>query len=264
MNAFQRFEYVSLRLLRRFAFNERIAHRFVRWLPYYAPSVNEAEPMRIARGYASALESAGIFLARQRVLEVGAGRTNVVGYALASMGAAAVTLLEPFVPFDARRDTVLRKSALASAAIDADLVHRISSFADVADSSIDVLMSNSVLEHVLDLRSFLTNCRRVLATDGVMLHQVDYRDHFFKYPYAFLTFNEQTWSRWLDPGDLPRWRLPDHLAEFAAVGFAVEVLARESAAEAFARIEAQLVGRFATGAPGIDVTSATLLAKVPT
>lgn len=262
MNALQRTEYVALRLVRRFVFSERMANRLARWLPYYASSVNEAQPLRIVDEYVSSLASAGVTFAGRRVLEVGAGRTNAVGYGLLAAGASAVTLLEPYVAFDAARDAALRASVPAFAAAKAPTIHRVASFTEIAAASVDILLSNSVLEHVRDLRTFLANCRRVLAPDGLMLHVVDYRDHFFKYPYAFLMFRETTWKRWLDPGDLPRWRLPDHLREFDAAGFSTDVLARESAAEEFARVRNRLADRFADGAPGIEVTAATLLARV--
>lgn len=260
MNALQRAEYVTLRLVRRFLFSERMANRLARCLPYYAPSVNEAQPLHIVDEYAGSLASAGATFAGRRVLEVGAGRTNAVGHGLLAAGANKVTLLEPYVAFDAGRDATLRASVPAFAAADASAIRRVAHFAEIDTASIDVLLSNSVLEHVRDLRTFLADCRRVLAPDGLMLHVVDYRDHFFKYPYAFLTFREATWKRWLDPGDLPRWRLPDHLREFAAAGFTTDVLARESAAEEFARVRTRLADPFADGTPGIEVTRATFSA----
>jgi hypothetical protein len=56
-----------------------------------------------------------------------------------------------------------------------------------------------------------------------MLHIVDYRDHFFKYPYHFLQFRKNTWNRWLNPGDLPVWRIYDHIEQLEAAGFTVRI-----------------------------------------
>ena len=258
MNAFERTEYVALRLVRRFVFSENRANRFSRWLPYYAPSVNEEHSERIVGEYARLLGQAGIVFAGRRVLEVGAGRTNGVGYGLLAEGAAAVYLLEPFVAFDPVRDEAIRSTARR---IDFSKTRRVQNFAAIESASIDLLLSNSVLEHVHDLHGFFADCRRVLAPGGVMLHKVDYRDHFFKYPYAFLTFSDATWSRWLDPGDLPRWRLGDHLRELAAAGCNVEVLEQQSAPELFEQIKPQLAARFTIEEPGIDVTGAALLSR---
>lgn len=262
MNALQQAEYVTLRLVRRFVFTEHMANRLARWLPYYESSVNEAQPTRIVDEYVRALTAAQLALAGKRVLEVGAGRTNVVGYGLVAAGASSAVVLEPFVSFDAPRDRALRAAHPVLAAVDAGRVQRVRDFADVPVASIDLMLSNSVLEHVRDMHRFLTDCRRVLAPHGVMLHRVDYRDHFFKYPYGFLTFSDTTWSRWLDPGDLPRWRLPDHLRDFAKAGFIVSVLDRQIAADEFERIRSHLAGRFVEAPSGVEVTGATLLARV--
>ena len=74
----------------------------------------------------------------------------------------------------------------------------------------DVVLSNSVLEHVQDLPALFAELARILAPGGVMLHRVDYRDHFFKYPFHFLLYPRWVWNWFLNPGDLPRWRYDDH------------------------------------------------------
>jgi len=43
--------------------------------------------------------------------------------------------------------------------------------------SVDVVLSNSVLEHVTDLKSSMSQLHRVLADDGLCIHTVDYSDH---------------------------------------------------------------------------------------
>ena len=69
-----------------------------------------------------------------------------------------------------------------------------------------------------------------------MLHIADYSDHFFKYPYHFLQFSKKTWNRYLNPGDLPGWRLGDHLVILQELGLEVSILEEQSDAAAFARI----------------------------
>lgn len=260
MNALQRYEYVTLRLIRRFVFTEHLANRLAGWLPYYAHSVGENEPARIVAEYVRNLAAADLSLDDKRVLEIGAGRTNAVGYRLAGAGAATACMLEPFVAFDLKRDKALRAAMPALTAIESARVSRAQAFDEIAAGSIDLVLSNSVLEHVRPIDAFFADCRRVLAPNGVMLHRVDYRDHFFKYPYGFLTFSATTWARWLNPGDLPRWRLPDHTAALRRAGFVVSVLESCSEPGAFAAIRPRLKPPFDGDDADIAVTSATILA----
>jgi SAM-dependent methyltransferase len=262
MNAFQRCEYVTLRLIRRFVFNERSANRLARWLPYYAPSVGEDEPMRIVSDYVRGLAEVDFTLDGKRVLEIGTGRTNAVGYGLIGAGAGTACLLEPLVAFDAQRDAALRAASPSLDWVNQGRVRRVSAFDEIEPSSIDLVLSNSVLEHVRQIDALFAGCRRVLVPGGAMLHRVDYRDHFFKYPYGFLTFSEHAWSRWLDPGDLPRWRLSDHVLALRHAGFTVEVFNRESMPETFARVRPHLAERFAEASPDVDVTRATLFVRI--
>jgi SAM-dependent methyltransferase len=44
-------------------------------------------------------------------------------------------------------------------------------------SSVDVVLSNSVLEHVADLKSSMSQLHQILADDGLCVHTVDYSDH---------------------------------------------------------------------------------------
>lgn len=245
MNRLQRFEYIVLRLVRRFLFNERLARRLSWLVPYYRSSLNESEPDQIITAYLTMLKRISLTVNGKCILEVGAGRTNLIAYALCAAGAHKAIALEPFVAFDDILDTRLRKNRPEFTNIIASRVQRAKDFAEVSNASIDLLLSNSVLEHVTNLRDFFTNCYRLLADNGTMLHLVDYRDHFFKYPYAFLTFKDSVWSRWLDPGDLPRWRLSDHLSAMHTAGFKAEVLTRETLNAELVRVKSRFQPRFA-------------------
>lgn len=262
MNRLARTEYFALRLIRRFLFDERLANRLAEWLPHYRKSVNETRPETIVAAYRESLARAGLVMNGKRVLEVGAGRTNGVGYGLAAEGADQVWTLEPFAPYDADMDlAMLHARHGEDAGRIAQRTHRVRDFIEMPSSGIDLLLSNSVLEHVTEPDAFFAQCRRVLNHDGVMLHRVDYRDHFFKYPYAFLTYSDRTWSRWLDPGDLPRWRLGDHVSALQRAGFSVEVIERTMLPDEFERVRNRLATRFAAAGPDVAVSQATLLAR---
>lgn len=264
MNHLSNIEYVALRMVRRFVFTEALAVRFARWLPYYATNVGESNPDLIVERYSGLLSQKNVTATGLDILEVGSGRTNAVGYGLAALGAGRVYTLEPYVQYDAGADqTLLANNQPAWSESITIRVERKTAFSALDDASVDVILSSSVLEHVADLGEFFSECRRVLKPGGCMLHLVDYRDHFFKYPYAFLTFSDRHWNQWLNPGDLPRWRLYDHKASAGASGFDMEILEKATDTAAFGRIEHRLDARFDRSNPDVAVTFAAIFCSLP-
>lgn len=258
-------EYVVLRMARRFLFRDRILRRVSAFVPYYLTNVNEVDAAPVVKCYESALErSARALPESPRILEVGSGATNSVGYALAQSPIARpgghVFLYEPFSPLDHEADARVRRTLAPGVA---ERVHRLTTLDAIESGSVDMVLSHSVLEHVRNPEAALAQLDRVLAPDGVMVHAVDYRDHFFKYPYHFLLFSRQVWDRWLDPGDLPRWRLGDHLRTLAARGFRTTLLDVESLPEEFSRVAPRVHPEFDRGDPNVAVARATILATRP-
>lgn len=225
-------EYVALRLVRRFLL-PRSLHRLGRLLPYYKANVAETDPESVLRLYRSWLQRIGHSLQGKRVVELGSGSTNAAGYALASDGAAQVWCVEPYAALDPELDkALLARLVIAKGQAGAEIaakVTRCASLEEVGPGKADLILSHSVLEHVQEFAVLCETMRSVLARDGNMLHVVDYRDHFFKYPLHFLQFSTRTWQRFLDPGDLPRWRLGDHLRGLRGEGFVVKVIERDIA-----------------------------------
>ena len=258
---FDSLEYVTLRVLRRFFFTEK---RLATWgprLPYYRVNQGVIDPMSVARAYAEDLARLGVAIPGKRLVEIGCGATNGVGYALAAMGAASVVCQEPYARHDVGLDAKhLQHQVLAHPQVKFHTVTRTDTLADLPDGSVDVVLSNSVLEHVKDLPALCAELARILAPGGVMLHRVDYRDHFFKYPFHFLLFSQKVWNRFLDPGDLPRWRYDDHAAALARVGFDVSVLDYARDEDAFAAVADRLHPDFADRDPDVlSIVTATLV-----
>jgi SAM-dependent methyltransferase len=194
-------EYVFLRLLRRFLFSDASLVRFGQFIPYYRPNANQSAADSIVDLYAGAIVRSGLPLIDNRsILEIGAGATNSVGYALLRRQLAGpkgrIYLFEPHAELDPRVDVRLRKHFGSN---DLARVERILTLAELPHHSIDLVLSHSVLEHVSDMDALLASLDRVLSPAGSMIHAVDYRDHFFKYPYHFLLFQAGTWERWLNP-----------------------------------------------------------------
>jgi SAM-dependent methyltransferase len=71
------------------------------------------------------------------------------------------------------------------------------------DRSIDVVFSNSVLEHVPseDIAAILRESNRILKADGVSLHSVNCGDHYAYFdrsitPINYLKFSDRQWRMW--------------------------------------------------------------------
>jgi SAM-dependent methyltransferase len=181
-------EYVALRLARRFVFTERILKRVGRLVPYYRANANEVDARPVIELYERAVERSGRRLpANPAILEFGSGATNSVGYALAGHRLAGahgrIVLFEPFASLDEAAD---RRHRVDLPPGIAQRVQRISMLQRVASGSVDLVLSHSVLEHVREPASTIAELDRVMAPSGIMVHVIDYRDHFFKYPFHFL------------------------------------------------------------------------------
>ncbi len=256
-------EYLPLRLLRRFVFRDALLLRWGHLLPYYRTNLNQTDPAPLVASYALHVALEGDLA---ELLEIGVGATNSTGYELAARcPRARVTLLEPFVPLDKAADATLLARVAAHHGHDplalAGRVRRVTTLAGEPPGKFDLILSSSVLEHVSDPASLFRDLRRVIAPAGVMLHLVDYRDHFFKYPFHFLQFRRATWERWLNPGDLPRWRLYDHIEALEASGFSVTTPETRTDPSQFDRIAGRLSPDFRRGDPRTAVTFAALLAR---
>ncbi len=254
-------EYVTLRLVRRFLLPKAL-HRWGRYLPYYRINLSETQPEHTYRLYARWLAVAGCSLAGRRVVEVGSGATNGAGYELACAGTTRVWCVEPYVEFDHDKDAALlaqiaRANNQDAAKIAAE-VSRCSSLDSVGAGNADIILSHSVLEHVRDLEALFSQMSIALTKGGAMLHVVDYRDHFFKYPLHFLQFSPQSWRRFLDPGDLPRWRLGHHRLALERAGFDVRILYQEADAAEFERIRPHISSHFDLTDPSVGILHAVL------
>jgi len=218
-------EYVALRLIRRIM-PETLLKTVAFLVPHYQRSLGETDPRPVVAEYQRWLAEAGVKLEGKRVVEIGCGATNGTGYGLVCSGASTWTGIEPFQRFDARADHAQKHlvEQTHNRSIDPAAIVRMRDITGVADAGADLVLSNSVLEHVKDCPALFSQCQRILAPGGAMLHIVDYRDHFFKYPYHFLLFGERVWKRWLNPGDLFRYRVGDHVEMLQTAGFPAKVL----------------------------------------
>lgn len=149
------------------------------------------------------------------VLEIGPGDSLASAVAARAHGAAQ-TLLVDAGAFASRDVDLYRAMADALAARDLaapdltdaqtleDVLTRCSArylttgveaFADLADGSVDLIWSHSVLEHIplQQLPRLMAEMRRVLKPDGRMSHNIDFQDHL-SHGLNSLRFSEAVWE----------------------------------------------------------------------
>jgi SAM-dependent methyltransferase len=97
------------------------------------------------------------------------------------------------------------------------------------DGSVDLVTSTDVMEHVpvADILPILSECRRILAADGLMRVRIDYQDHYWYFdanltPYNFLRFSPDRWRRF-NPGlhHQNRLRHPEFLSLIEQSGLSI-------------------------------------------
>jgi len=102
----------------------------------------------------------------------------------------------------------------------------------LADASFDLVVSNAVLEHVVDLPAACRALARVTRPGAVNSHQVDFRDHAdFSRPLEFLTIGDRAMSAGMARRRGNRLRVSEVERLFRDAGFAVESVEHTLAAE---------------------------------
>ena len=174
----------------------------------------------------------------KHVLEIGPGET--IGVALWSIGAGAahVTTVDKFVPFltsefhralyrsllSQSDDTARRNIADAIDLTDFQLNPRRLSYehesidraaADLPPASVDVIVSNAVLEEIYDLDTTFAALDRVLKPGGRQVHVIDLRDYgmfskFGFHPLEFLTVSDRIYPYMVGSSGQPNRRLIDY------------------------------------------------------
>jgi len=101
-----------------------------------------------------------------------------------------------------------------------------------------------------------------MIEEGVQIHFIDLRDHFFKYPFEMLCYSEKTWY-WLNPSSyLNRYRMPDYQRVFETYFTNVEMTVLERNMDAFQQVQSRVRKEFLTGNNEIDsITSILIVAR---
>lgn len=252
---------------------ERLTRFLLRRGLFIRPGLETREPASAVARYREALEARGASLNGKRVLVFGYGGNFAIGAELLRAGASHIVLLDRFAPPDDRRNRelvrlypdyfILQNGQVKTADVFITLIH--DDVKNVHVEKFDLVLSSSVYEHLDDVDGLTAALSSLTAPNGIHIHYVDLRDHYFKLPFEMLKFSEQIWKTWLNPtSNLNRFRLRDYQRVFDAYfsDVTINVLAREP--EAFAHIRSRIRPEFLTGDDAHDtVTLIEVMASKP-
>ncbi len=266
------FPYVAARLTRHF-----MPERLTRFLLLHSilikPGLETSDPAAAVGRYLDVLKQRGHSVQGKRVLVFGYGGRFDVGVGLLEAGAGHVVLCEKYAPPDDVHNAALlsahgrfltmesgkpRPRPEAMTLIQAD-VRSLQTSAEFP--AFDYVLSSSVYEHLEDVDGITRALAALTRPEGLHLHYVDLRDHFFKYPFEMLTYSETTWRRWLNPtSNHNRFRVSDYSQTFRKYfgNVEVSVLARDE--QAFQAVRARVQPMFLSG--NLQDDSVTLILVV--
>jgi SAM-dependent methyltransferase len=221
------------------------------------PGLETSDPVAAVQRYTKALPAG---LNGKRVLIFGYGGRFDLGFGILKEGAAYVILCDKYAPPDEAHNLakfaneekyfVLKEGRLRPrpdrmTLLEADIrdVHVNANFGQV-----DIVLSSSVYEHLDDVPGITRSLAALTKPDGMQVHFVDLRDHFFKYPFEMLRFSENTWRTWLNPStNHNRFRLWDYRRVFEACFENVEIEILTSEEQEFRSLRPRVRPEFVSG-----------------
>jgi SAM-dependent methyltransferase len=256
-------DYAALRMARRL-----MPEAVVAWLRnhrlFLVPGLETRKPAAAVDRYVEYLTRANVRLPGKRVMLLGYGGSFGVGIGLLRRGAKHVTLVDPYVsPSRLENERFLTEAP--------NYVHEVSGrievneqwlsiqegevcqLAQTLEPEFDLVLSSSVLEHVIGLERLLECLRSLTAARGVGLHFVDLRDHFFKYPFEMLCHSDRIWRLLLEPRTrLNRKRLWEYEELFSTHFEQVSIEIINSDPQALAQARLRILPKYLSGDPSRD------------
>jgi hypothetical protein len=236
------------------------------------PGLETRDPQAAVQRYADVLAERGDSLQGKRVMVFGYGGRFDIGVGLLEAGADAVVLCEKYAPPDDVHNRGLLPRYEAHLRIDGERVRprdeRIALLeADIRDVKpgdippVDLVISNSVYEHLDDVEGITRALSALTGPGGLHIHFVDLRDHYFKYPFEMLCYSKSVWYGWLNPSsNHNRYRIWDYRRAFEA-GFAnVEIDVRARNEAEFQKARPRIRPEFISG--DLQADSVTLIRVV--
>ncbi len=252
-------EYLIPRVVRHFM-PERITRFLLLRSLVIRPGLETSDPMSAARRYVQTLTDRGRSLSGSRILVFGYGGRFDIAIQLLEAGAGHVLLYDRFAPPDDKHNRVLAAQYPAfmradgsQAAPNPEKITIVRADIGRAEASpeltpVDYVVSTSVYEHLADVPANTRALAALTRPEGLHIHFIDLRDHFFKYPFEMLHYSDSTWESWLNPtSHHNRYRLWDYRSAFEACfgKVEVEILARDDAG--FAKVQERIRPEFKRG-----------------
>ena len=224
------------------------------------PGLETSNPFAAVQRYVDILSVRGLSFHNKRVLVFGYGGRFDIGFGMLKEGAQHIILCDKYAPPDEPHNRRLfgtedkyffaetrglRPRSKWMTLLEEDI--RELQTRD-AIKPVDIVLSSSVYEHLDDVEGITSALATLTKPDGLHIHFVDLRDHFFKYPFEMLRFSESTWRNWLNPSSHHnRYRLWDYRRAFESC-FAIveiEILTRED--DAFRKLLPHIKPEFISG-----------------
>jgi hypothetical protein len=199
--------YLIPRLIRHF-----LPEKFVRALLLRSiiikPGLETSDPEVAVQRYVKVLP---VPLTGKRVLIFGYGGRFDLGLGILKAGAAHVVLCDKYAPPDEAHNRAKFASEQTYFLVEGGKVRPRADCMTLLEADIrevqahhslepvDIVLSSSVYEHLDDVPGITRALAALTRPNGVHVHFVDLRDHFFKYPFEMLRFSDQTWRTWLNP-----------------------------------------------------------------
>ena len=263
--------YLIPRLIRHFLPEKLVRTLLLRNIIIH-PGLETDNPSAAVERYIDVLSARGLSFQGKRVLVFGYGGRFDIGFGLLKQGAANVILCDKYAPPDEvhnRRmfgweekyfrvqNQKLRPRPEWITLLEADIRDpQVTSQIE----PVDFVLSSSVYEHLDDVEGITRALAKLTKPDGLHIHYVDLRDHFFKYPFEMLRFSESTWRTWLNPSsNHNRYRLWNYRDAFKARFrlVEIEVLSREE--EAFRKLLPRIRTEFVSGNMDEDAVGVMLV-----
>jgi SAM-dependent methyltransferase len=262
-------DYVALRLVRHYL-PDRVVHVLLRRGLIIRAGIETSAPAAATRRFMDAIDGVGETVVGRRILIFGYGGRLDVAVELLRAGARHVVLVDPYaapVPVTASLASVgspfleVSDSRAVPAPKWFTVLHGpLREYLSNGGGPVDMVLSNSVLEHVDDLAGAVADLARVTAPGGQHFHFIDLRDHFFKYPFEMLCYSERSWRRFLNPGsNLNRLRVWDYERLFSSSFPRVTVQVRSSDLPAFRATRSRIRSEFLSGDEDRDAVTQIIL-----